>query len=382
MSRAILMVLAVAVVVASCASALASCVAPGGAGGCFATIQAAVDAAAPGDEIDVAAGTYTDGVSLRTNKRLTIRGAGVGSTVLDGAMLGFDSILTVANGVRVSIEDMTLQNGTGYQGGAVFVGGGRVTIALCRVTGNQSGSGGGVYVDGGRLTVVDSTVDGNMAKDASFLDQGGGGLYVRRGNLELRRSTVSGNTAAGRVGGIFVESEGRALIVDSTISGNSAPEGAAVICERCRGLRFVSSTVTANSTTSSYIPSGAVETGGKAMIAGSIVALNTSPGPGPDCSGPLRSRGYNLLGGPGVTAGTFGCDLVNDDPTNLIGIDPMLGPLANNGGPTQTHALLAGSPAIDAGDPRPAADRAMRCPTTDQRGVARNGRCDIGAYEF
>jgi hypothetical protein len=73
---------------------------------------------------------------------------------------------------------------------------------------------------------------------------------------------------------------------------------------------------------------------------------------------------------------------VHEDGTDLIGVDPMLGPLANNGGPTETQALLAGSPAIDAADPRPPADHATRCPTTDQRGVARNGRCDIGAFEF
>lgn len=181
----------VALLLGFSAPGFASCVAPGGAGGCFATIQAAADAAAPAEEIDVMAGTYSDAVSLLTNKRLTIRGAGVGSTVLDGAMLGFSSIIGIAKGVRVTIEDMTLQNGTGAKGAAIGSSG-RPTIARCRLTANQAGSGGGVYIDAGLFTVLDSTIDGNNAKDASFPDEGGGGLYVRGGNLELRRSTFPG----------------------------------------------------------------------------------------------------------------------------------------------------------------------------------------------
>ncbi len=171
--------------------------------------------------------------------------------------------------------------------------------------------------------------------------------------------------------------------MDSTISANSAPEDAAIYCADCKGLRLVSSTATANSNTTAAIDSGVVVSVGRTMQwAGSIVAGNTSPRPGPECSGQLRSRGYNLIGGPGLTADSIGCTRVNDDPTDQIGMDPMLGPLADNGGPTQTRALLVGSPAIDAGDPRPPVDHAMRCPTVDQLDVARNGRCDIGAFEF
>jgi hypothetical protein len=147
---------------------------------------------------------------------------------------------------------------------------------------------------------------------------------------------------------------------------------------RLKPLRLVNSTVTLN-TSERY---GAVAGVGKTMVwADSIVAGNTTTDPpGAECFGNVKSRGVNLVGSAGHTVETIGCD-VRGGPA-LIGVDPLLGPLAANGGPTETHALLAGSPAIDAGDPRPPADRGTRCPTLDQRGVARNGICDIGAFEF
>jgi hypothetical protein len=74
--------------------------------------------------------------------------------------------------------------------------------------------------------------------------------------------------------------------------------------------------------------------------------------------------------------------LRGDAPNVITGMDPMLGPLADNGGPTETQALAPGSPAIDAGKPGPADGRGTHCPPTDQRGVPRMGRCDLGAYEF
>jgi hypothetical protein len=88
-----------------------------------------------------------------------------------------------------------------------------------------------------------------------------------------------------------------------------------------------------------------------------------------------QDRFHNLS--EGVTDDANACGLTNGANANLIGSDPNLGPLADNGGATQTHALLSGSPAIDAGDN-------STCPATDQRGVARpqGSACDIGAYEL
>src|SRR5262249_37072133 len=116
-----------------------------------------------------------------------------------------------------------------------------------------------------------------------------------------------------------------------------------------------------------------------------ILAGNTSAGASPDCSGTLISPGYILVGD------ASGCDISESLPlTDQIGggslpkIDPRIGPLADNRGATQTHALLQGSPAIDTGNPAaPGGDVSWFCPATDQRGVARplGERCDIGAFE-
>jgi hypothetical protein len=96
-----------------------------------------------------------------------------------------------------------------------------------------------------------------------------------------------------------------------------------------------------------------------------------------DCNGVVNSLGNNLF------QSTDNC-MINVVPNDLKNVDPLLGPLGNNGGPTQTQALLKGSPAIDAGNPNGCIDFAVIAVTTDQRGFPRpvNGRCDIGAYEY
>lgn len=112
--------------------------------------------------------------------------------------------------------------------------------------------------------------------------------------------------------------------------------------------------------------------------ANSIISGNIDNSPDashPDCSGTLLSQGYNLIGD------TSGCFIGGDISGNLTGVDPLLGPLQDNGGPTFTHALLPGSPAINAGNPAGCTDHLGNSLLTDQRGMPRVGRCDMGAYE-
>jgi hypothetical protein len=151
-------------------------------------------------------------------------------------------------------------------------------------------------------------------------------------------------------GGIESDSSSVFSLNNVTITGNSAGKGGGI-----------------------DISSGSV------VLANTILAGNAGATGAPDCAGPLTTHGYNLFGtttGCTVTLGTG--DIAN--PT------PKLGPLASNGGPTQTHALLPGSPAIDAGNPAPPGSGDDACAATDQRGIARpqplGGRCDIGAYEL
>ena len=146
----------------------------------------------------------------------------------------------------------------------------------------------------------------------------GGGIYTVVGTLTVTNSTISGNTAS-RGGGIF-NNGGTVTITNSTISGNTAQfRGggiAATPAARCRARN-------------------------------TIIALNTSAN-GPDVYGPLTSEGFNLIGNDaGATIAP--APVFRSDRPPARTIDPLLGPLQDNGGPTQTHALLSGSLAIDKG---------------------------------
>jgi hypothetical protein len=112
-------------------------------------------------------------------------------------------------------------------------------------------------------------------------------------------------------------------------------------------------------------------------VSNSILAGNLAGAVGSECRGTLASEGHNLIQDPS------GCTIAGDTTGNLLGVDPLLGPLADNGGPTQTRALLPGSPALNAGDPAVPGSGKTACEPTDQRGVDRPQqlRCDIGAFE-
>jgi CSLREA domain-containing protein len=213
--------------------------------------------------------------------------------------------------------------------------------------GNAQGDGGAVN-NAGELTIRDSTLTGN------FADDGEGGAIFTDGNdgaLALENVTVSANRADESGGGISVEG-GQHTIRNSTLTGNVADADAA---------------------------GGATEGGGIfANVGGTslrdtIVAGNTDRTPIPgssDCAGQgLGSLGNNLIGDPAWCEGSFGPPPDSD----LVGADPKLGPLADNGGPSGTHALLDGSEALDRGS--------GGATSSDQRGVPRSGAADIGAYE-
>lgn len=227
--------------------------------------------------------------------------------------------------------------------------------------------GGGIYVgDGADLVLRDSTVRGNDALGGN--GGNGGGLHVGAGATALiERSTIAGNT--GNVGGAL-RSRGDVTVVNSTLSGNASYgwHGGAIF-HSDGDLRVRSSTITEN-TTPTWGPLAAIFVGYGApelVLADSIVSGNAAYACQAQDGGTVVSGGHNL-----VQDGS--CSPVGSD---LVGIDPMLGPLAANGGPTTTHALLAGSPAVDAAG-------AGSAPATDQRRVARpvGAGPDIGAFEL
>ncbi len=223
-------------------------------------------------------------------------------------------------------------------------------------------SGGGVTqvlrVSSGTVTIFSGvTIRGGMAGPVAGVENSG--------TLTLLNTTVTGNTGTGGgYGAVVNNASGILTLLNSTVSGNTARSGSGI--ENAGSVTLLNSTVSGNSAGSG---------GGLSNLLGTVVAKNTiiADNTGGNCTGAISSQGHNL-----DSDGSCGFA----GPGDLSGVDPKLGPLGNNGGPTQTQALLPGSPAIDAGDN-------VGCPPTDQRGVTRpqDGRgtgtpvCDIGAYE-
>ena len=224
-------------------------------------------------------------------------------------------------------------------------------ITGCTFTGNSAGDGG----EGGALfigdgTIRDSLISGNTVGSTKGFEAQGAGI-CNFGTLKIENSTIANNTSGAQSQGAGIYNDGSLTLNNSTVSGNSAglsSMGAGVFNEEGDGASLSS--------------------------ANTIVARNSAPA-GPDIFGTFISRGYNVIGN---TSGNSGAAA-----TDLIDIDPLLGPLQDNGGPTATMALLPRSVAIDHGDPGFDPNAFVPPLTTDQRGSLRvdNGRLDIGAYE-
>ena len=229
--------------------------------------------------------------------------------------------------------------------------------------------GGGIFVDRGILGLQDCAIVGNQANS-----HGAGVFITERSTSELsniENCTFSGNTTSGGGGGGLCLTSAAARVANCTFSGNSAVNGGAMFSglgasQAPHELAVESSTLSGNNATN--VGGGISKTSdGRVFVTNSIFnnngggSLHSFGGQAP------ISQGYNLSSDAGGGYLTAAGDMVNTDP--------MLGPLASNGGPTQTHALLPGSPAIDTGFPEFG-------PPGDQRGFPRVGRQDIGAFEF
>jgi uncharacterized repeat protein (TIGR01451 family) len=256
-------------------------------------------------------------------------------------------------------------------GGGITNFGDTATLISSTITDNASMYRGG-GISGRYLTVISSTICGNVSW------QGGG--VDAYGRLEMTGTTVCSNTATHEGGGIllFDYSSSTSHLTNSTVSGNWTGGNGG-------GMFSGHDTPTLNNVTlKDNVASGDggglyVKPGYAVNVANSIFAGNSdtsSPAQSPDCSGTLISQGYNLI------QDTTGCFIGGDTTGNLTGKDAVLDTLGDNGGHTPTHALLPGSPAIDAGDPAGCTDHLGGLLLIDQRGMPRSGRCDMGAYEL
>ncbi|MGH7939079.1 MAG: choice-of-anchor Q domain-containing protein [Bryobacteraceae bacterium] len=273
-------------------------------------------------------------------------------------------------------------NVTDGRGGGLFNDGGTVTVTKCTFSSNSGPSGAGIYANFGVLTVTDTTISGNSA------GSNGGGIYCNFGTVFLRGCTVSGNSAANSSGGFYCHSS-ELQAINSTFSGNTAGVDAGGILNDDGGEMVLTyCTVTANSAATV----GGIDTsqGDGFELVDTIIAGNKDTSGNPDGLGSFSSDGYNIIGvGTGINVSATTGDKIG---TAASPIDPLLSPLQDNGGPTFTHALLFGSPAIDKG--APANDPSTGDPiTTDERGMTRpvdrpsianaagGDASDIGAFE-
>jgi hypothetical protein len=314
-------------------------------GGC--TLREALLAAVnPADRVILPAGTY----ELQGNGSLDLNGdnivgAGARTTAIVGN--GQDRVITAEGGTN-TIAGVTIRGGEspdapapGQGGGAVVLPGTSLALNETTVRENEGSPGGGI-ANYGTLTIVRSTVADNVASAATGTTEGGGLLLGGGSSTTVRNSTISGNRAASGEqdasgGGIQIEGAGASTLrlESSTLAGNfaignSQPDVGGTIARGPQATPSITITHT-------------------------IIAAAGEPLP--------------------CDAGPFQADhnIVDDASCGATVADPLLGPLQDNGGPTDTQAIPAESPAVNTG---------VSCEATDQRSLYRSGACDIGAYEF
>lgn len=353
------------------------------AAGCdYATIQAALDdsAVVAGAVVQVTDAVHTE-AGITVHKSVTIQGQGPDKTIVQAHDTPEESlarVFVISEGVTVTIQHMTIRHGRtvdkGEAGGGIKSNG-TLTVRNCLVTGNSATGGGGISSDGS-LIVIDSTFRDNVARGDGPPGEwcgGGGGIKSSSGTLQVINSTFTGNRGGQRSkglgGGIRTGCQCTAEIVNCTISGNQAAEEGGGIAASGT-VQIVNCTITENSS----VTGGGLWVRNKVSLENTIIANNVR---GKDCI--IFSGGHEGLGSLVVNTnnliGNGNCD------ADFTG-DPRMGPLADNGGATWTHALLPSSPAIDVVP-------AISCTlTTDQRGLPRPVACtspdtpgDLGAFE-
>ncbi|MEM8642811.1 MAG: DUF4347 domain-containing protein, partial [Cyanobacteria bacterium P01_G01_bin.54] len=309
-----------------------------------------------------------DGEILWTTDNLTLDS---GNTItLDG---GANSRALNIAANNATLQNLVVQNasGSGAGGGIAHSGTGQLALNNVVVTKNGVSGfgsfGGGIWSNTGNIVVTNSTVSQNGSIG------GGGGIHTNSGSVTLVNSTVSGNTS---IGGGGIASGGLLTLTNSTVSGNSAGNGGGIYLGGDAIL--LNSTIAFNTT---GLDGGGLFSMGSPniQIQNTIVANNidVNGGNAPDISANLSNGTvqYSLITN---TDGISGQSLINGVNGNIIGQDPLLGSLQNNGGSTATHALLPGSPAINAGN------NSLVSVSIDQNGNLRivDFNVDIGAYEL
>jgi hypothetical protein len=397
----------------------------------FATIQKGIDTVelGSGGTVHVAAGTYHE--NLLISEAVNLTGAGASATIIDGGCSNRVMRISSAPNTVNIITGFTIQNGCYWSnlwnpadeqvlyaginldfikmvprifgifwvGGGIYIGEthivtlndciikdnhtdeygggiyneGQLTMNRCTVSGNSAAlAGGGIYNtptgmgNTGQMWLTDCTISENSVTES---DGQGGGIW-NSGTLTINKCCISGNHAS-KGSGIHTMPDATATLTNCTISGNSG-NGAGGGIRNWGNMWCYSVTISENHCS---VGGGFSNDGAPARMyfRNCIVSSNTATSAG--------NNGYDTNSGDGVESEGHNIDSENscyfNDSTDQRNTNPLLGPLQDNGGPTFTHALLHGSPAIDAGSNTGA-------PATDQRGTPRpqGTFCDIGAYEL
>ncbi|HEY6327019.1 MAG TPA: choice-of-anchor Q domain-containing protein [Candidatus Cybelea sp.] len=365
-----------------------------------ATIGHVISLAASGDVIQIAAATYQENLSIPYS--LTLNGASAATTIVDGT--NTSNVFTVGAGISLTVSNLTIKNGVGYSGGGGVDNAGTLSVNKSNFYTNTALSGGAILNTGtatfsntnftgnspyffghsagcgaidnrSTMTITASTFYSNYANN----NYTSGGAICNGGTLTIISSTFNTNSSQGNnqgLGGAIYNYAGTLSLTNSTLSQNSATTSGGAIYSGGGTVQISNSTFGTNPENigGGGALSNAGTSGSSVLIQTSIVA---NSGNGGNCAGTITSKGYNLSSDGTCNFGSKG-DLNNKNP--------KLGPLHKNGGPTQTLALLRGSPALDAGNPAGCRDFLGILLTTDQRGMPRPGGrettgCDMGAYE-
>ena len=292
---------------------------------------------------------------------------------------------TIYNNGTMTVTSTTVGPGGAFSGGGVYNSGTLTVLQSLISQNNAATAGGGIYnSSSGTLTVTDSTLALNGATN------NGAGIY-NEGTVNIHRSTLTGNVSDATGGGISNTNGGTLTISNGTISGNDAKDdGGGIWNSGASSTANLNNVTVARNTADSDSTSGGngggiFNSAGTVNVKNTIMSGNTDDSAGtkhPDCSGTLNSQGYNLLR---IDTGCTGLNASGDQVgTSGNPLNALLDTLAANGGPTQTHALLPGSPAINKGNPAVPGSGGGACAALDQRSYplgAAAGRCDIGAFE-
>jgi hypothetical protein len=346
-----------------------------------------------------AADNSTDGGNALPVITGSVSITGNGATITRSGSTAF-RLFDVASGGSLSLGGMTISNGLaddGINGGGAIFSRGPLTVTGTTFSGNSSpaatGTSGGAINSSGPLSVSLSTFAGNTAQEGGGIFNqsttatatvtgttfsgntatifGGGGIVSVQGTTDVIRDTFSGNQATGTAGGGAIDNDATLNIDNSTFTGNTGGTNGGGAIQNFGTANIAWTTLSGNSSAFGANLHNGVSTAAM-NVRESIVA--NGGGGGSNCSGTpaVVDGGYNI-----DTGTSCGFSTANHSLSNT---NPQLGPLASNGGPTQTMALPSGSPAVNAIPVTVAGCSG----STDQRGVSRpqGPACDIGAYEL